>query len=79
MTTEYAQGVAQAAYDQLQVGSVGWLRPDSEKGETIEAFQAVAGVMDEMQRDGLIRIRSVHKESMSGRCLIDAIQFLKTL
>jgi hypothetical protein len=30
-----------------------------------------------MQRDGLILIRSIHKESVSGDSVIDAIQFIK--
>lgn len=77
MNTAHAQEVAQAAYDKLAVSSVGWLRPDLATGETVEAFQAVAAAMDDMQRDGLVRIRSVHKESMSGQNLIDAIQFVK--
>ncbi len=53
------------------------MRPDTAAGETIEGFQAVALAADAMQTDGLILIRAVHKESTSGRHLVDAIQFMR--
>lgn len=69
--------VAKEAYDNVEVGEIGWIRPDASRGETVEGFQPVAEAADTMRRDGLIRIRSIHKESMSGSDLIDAIQFEK--
>jgi hypothetical protein len=69
--------VAKEAYDKTAVGEVGWMRPDTDKGETVEGFQLAARTADIMQNDGLIQIRRVHHESTSGRHLVDAIQFLK--
>jgi hypothetical protein len=69
--------VAKEAYDKIKVGEIGWMRPDVSKGEMLEGFQQVAVAANSMRRDGLIRILSVHKESMSGSDLIDAIQFEK--
>jgi hypothetical protein len=69
--------LAKAAYEKIGVGETGWMRPDASKGETLAAFQAVALAAKSMQQDGLIQIRSVHKESSSGDGLIDAIQFMK--
>lgn len=67
--------IAKEAYEMLTVGGVSWMRPNYAKGETIEGFQSVPPVADQMQKDGLIKIRSIHQESSSGRHLIDAIQF----
>jgi hypothetical protein len=69
--------VAKMAYEKIAVGETGWIRPDTRKGETLDGFQAVAAVADAMQRDGLILIRVLHRESMSGGRLIDGIQFIK--
>jgi hypothetical protein len=69
--------VAKDAYDNIEVGAIGWIRPDAGKGETLEGFQAVARAAEIMQQDGFIWIRSVHKESATGRQLVDAIQFMK--
>jgi hypothetical protein len=48
------------------------MRPDPNKGETIDGFQAVAMAANIMQQNGMILIRSIHKESTSGRGLIDS-------
>lgn len=69
--------VARAAYNETRVGEIGWMHPDPSKGETLEGFQSVATAADLMQSDGLILIRVIHRESMTGRNLIDAIQFMK--
>lgn len=69
--------VAKEAYDKTAVGAISWMRPDTAAGETIEGFQAVALAADVMQNDGLILIRAVHKESTTGRTLVDAIQFMR--
>lgn len=69
--------VAREAYDSVAVGATGWIRPDPTKGETLQGFQAVAQAADYMQEKGLILIRSIHRESTSGRNLIDAVQFMK--
>lgn len=69
--------LAKEAYDKIRVGETGWMHPDASKGDTLAGFQAVALVADSMQRDGLILIRSIHKESVSGESVIDAIQFTK--
>lgn len=69
--------VAKEAYDKTTVGEVGWMRPDTDKGETVEGFQSAALAADVMQNDGLILIRTIHHESTSGRRMIDAIQFMK--
>jgi hypothetical protein len=67
--------VAKRAYEKVSIGGTGWIRPDPDKGETVEGFQSVPPAADQMQKEGLILIRSVHHESSSGRSLIDAIQF----
>jgi len=69
--------IAKEAYEAVPVGAVTWIRPDPDKGVSLASFQAIAAAVDGMQQDGLILIRSVHKESTSGQCLIDAIQFHK--
>ena len=69
--------LAKEAYEKIQVGETGWMQPDPSRGDTLASFQAVALVADSMQRDGLILIRSIQKESMSGDGAIDAIQFTK--
>jgi len=69
--------VAREAYDRVEVGKTGWMRPDTSKGETLEGFQSVALAADIMQGDGLILVRAIHRESTSGCNLIDAIQFIK--
>lgn len=69
--------LAKEAYEKIGVSETGWMRPDPSKGETLAVFQTVALVADSMQRDGLILIRSIHKESMSGKSMIDAIQFTR--
>lgn len=68
---------AKEAYDKTVVGEIGLMRPDTDKGETVEGFQLAARAADIMQNDGLIQIRTVHHESTSGRHLVDAIRFLK--
>lgn len=70
--------IAREAYDRIEVGQTGWMRPDPSNGETLEGFQSVALAADVMQGDGLILVRVIHRESTSGRNLIDAIQFMKT-
>jgi hypothetical protein len=69
--------LALEAYNKLEVGQTGWMRPDQGSGETLEGFQSVANAANIMERDGLIQIRLIHNESTSGRSLIDAIQFKK--
>jgi hypothetical protein len=69
--------IAKEAYQQVSVGATGWMRPDPSKGETVEGFQSVAAGADLMQKEGLISIRSKHRESGSGGTLIDAIQFTR--
>lgn len=53
--------LAREAYDNIQVGTIGWMRPDPNRGETLEGFQAVVLAADVMQSDGLIQIRAIHK------------------
>jgi hypothetical protein len=69
--------LAKEAYEKIGIGETGWMRPDPSRGETLASFQAVALAADSMQQDGLILIRSIHKESMSGDSVIDAIQFTR--
>jgi len=69
--------IAKEAYERLAVGATGWMRPDPDKGDTIEGFQAVAATAHYMQEEGLISIRLAHEVFASGRMLIDAIQFIR--
>ncbi len=69
--------VARLAYANVAIGAIGWIRPDPSKGETLEAFQSVVLAANSMQSDGLILVRSLHRESLSGRNFVDAIEFIK--
>ncbi len=52
------------------------MRPDDGDGQ-LEQFQSVLVVALAMQQDGLILVQRVHRESSSGRQLIDSIQFIR--
>ncbi|NEX60171.1 hypothetical protein [Noviherbaspirillum galbum] len=69
--------VAKQAYEATKIGATGWMRPDATKGETLEGFQSVFHSAQAMQDAGLILIQQVHRESASGKKLIDAIQFMR--
>lgn len=70
--------IAKEAYESCSIGSVGWMRPDSAKGETISAFQAVAQISAPALQDaGLIIIQELHRESQTGQRLVDAIKFVR--
>lgn len=68
--------IAKAAYEGLETGHSGFMRPDAGH-DAIEQFQSVHGAAVAMQKDGLIFIQRVHRESSSGRQLIDSIQFMR--
>ena len=70
--------LAKDAYDACQIGSIGWMRPDSERSETIEGFQAVVKhSAPALQEAGLIEIKHMHTENQTGQHLVDAIKFLR--
>lgn len=69
--------VATQAYDRIEVGATGWMRPDPTRGETLEGFQSVLLAAQTMQEDGLILIQKIHRESQCGKSMVDAIQFMK--
>lgn len=66
---------AKTAYEATAVGATGTMRIDAARGETVEWFQSVADSAEQMARLGLIRIKEVKKESMTGQRLITAIMF----
>lgn len=68
--------IAKAAHEGVETGRTGFMRPDDRDGG-LEQFQAVYVVALAMQQDGLILIQKVHRESSSGRQLIDSIQFMR--
>ena len=68
--------IANEAYEACAVGAIGWMKPDPDKGETLDAFQTVVEVtVPAMERDGLIRILDLHKESHTGLRLVDLVKF----
>jgi hypothetical protein len=67
--------IANDTYESTAVGSVGFMKPDTTKGETIQDFQQVVDTAEEMESEGLIQILLKHPESTSGDRLIDRIQF----
>lgn len=70
--------LAKEAYEACAVGATGWMRPDRERGETLEAFQAVAEISAPALQDaGLISIQELHPENQTGRRLVDAIRFVR--
>lgn len=71
------RNVAMQAYEKTQVGKSGWMSPDPAKGESLEAFQAVVRAAHTMQENGLILIQELHRESQSGKELVDAIRFMR--
>lgn len=68
--------IAKAAYEGIEPGQSGFMRPDAGNG-SLEAFQSVEVAAQAMQQDGLILIKEVHRETGSGRRLIDSIQFMR--
>lgn len=69
--------VAQESYSNCKVGATGWIRPDFARGETLDGFQSVLLVAEVLQEDRKILIQEVHRESQTGRKLIDAIRFMR--
>jgi len=59
------------------IGATGTMRPDSRRGETIEAFESVESAANLLCQQGVILITSKHREQMSGRSLVDVIQFVR--
>lgn len=70
--------LAKDAYENCAIGATGWMRPDPRLGETLEGFQAVAEISAPALQDaGLIILQELHRESRSGRRLVDAIKFVR--
>ena len=65
------------ANDKVNVGDTGWMKPNSDIGETLQGFQQVAYAATVMQKDGLIHIVEMHRESMTGYGMADLIKFVK--
>jgi cytochrome b involved in lipid metabolism len=68
--------IAKAAYEGLEPGRSGFMRPDAGL-DALEQFQSVHYAAQAMQKDGLILIQKIHRESSSVRQLIDNIQFTR--
>lgn len=68
------RNIAAEEYEATPVGQIRFIRPDRNKGDTLESFQRVEEDFQEMEREGLIKIIHVHKESSSGRSMVDIIQ-----
>lgn len=68
---------AQEAYNKLQAGETAWIHPNTNTKVALHSFQAVVLAVEDMQKNGLILIRTMHKETASGDNAIDAIQFTK--
>lgn len=71
------RNVAMQAYEKAQVGKSSLMRPDPAKGESLEGFQAVVQAAHTMQENGLILVQELHRESQSGKKLVDAIRFMR--
>lgn len=69
--------IIKEAYENCEIEKVGFARPDPQKGDTLEGFQAVLLAAESMQERGLIFIQKVHRESQSGKSMIDLIQFMR--
>jgi hypothetical protein len=68
--------IAKTAYEGLEPGRSGFMRPDAGL-DALEQFQSVHDTAQAMQKDGLILIQKIHRESSSGRQLIDNIHFMR--
>lgn len=68
--------IAKAAYEALETGHSGFMRPGAGH-DALAHFQSVHEAALAMHKDGLIFIQRVHRESSSGRHLIDSIQFMR--
>ncbi len=63
----------QDAYDSTKVGAVGFVKPSDT--QSLDGFQAVVTAAEIWEVDGRIQIIELHRESRSGRHLVDSIQF----
>lgn len=64
-------------YDNCPVGGTATAVPDRSLGESLEGFQSVLIAAEVMRDNGLIHIKQVHRESQTGKRLIDAIIFMR--
>ena len=69
--------VAKECYKNCEIGSVGFIRPDIEHGETLEGFKDVLLAAQVMQENGQILIQNVHHESQTGNRYVDSIKFMR--
>lgn len=69
--------VIKSYYDRCPVGGTATAVPDPALGETVESFQTAWDVAKTMSESGLIHINSAHRESQTGKELIDAITFVR--
>lgn len=70
--------IAKESYEACAIGAIGWMRPDSTKGESIDGFQAVVeNSAPALHNQGLIIIQEMHRESHTGQRLVDAIKFVR--
>lgn len=71
--------LAEEACEACSVGAVGWIRPVSSSASDLEQFQIVEPAAEDLESEGRIAILSIHRESHTGKKLIDAIQFRRLL
>ena len=69
--------IIKEAYENCDVGAVGYAQLDPQKGDTLETFQSVMLAAESMQERGLIFIQKTHRESQTGKSMIDLIQFMR--
>jgi hypothetical protein len=65
------------AYENTKIGGTGSIGCTVPGIEAIEQFQVVVDEVYLMERQGLITAKPPHKESQSGRHLIDHIMFVR--
>ena len=64
------------AYALCRVGEQQWVRHDPWLDGPLQSFQAVMDFANELQRQGVILIREVHRDRCQG-AQVDGIHFLK--
>ena len=65
------------AYESCKIGSTVWIKPDCDKGQTLEMFQIDVNHAEELERKGYIKILHIHIESETSLSYTDLIQFVK--
>ena len=75
MYKELIMSQASEIVDKIKIGSMESVDPVDSSIETLEHFQTIVSDLHDIESQGKIKIIIEHKESATGKRLVDYIQF----